>query len=120
LNKIVLILTLSAMAFAYDENFKENIHQNIVDKLPKILCEEKQVFRKCYAVSELECKQLVSVTAESCWRTLEGQITEDKTIDELGAIGNQIGQCAGAIYDMSLQKAKKADLECLKDPNWLK
>ena len=108
------------MLFADNKEFKENIHKETVEKLPKVLCESKQLYRECYAVNAEECNTLITLSAEACWKTFEKKMTADKTLNELAEVGNQIGQCTGTLYDMMLQKAKKADLKCLNDSKWLK
>ena len=119
LKKVILLLTLSLVLFGYDKDFKENFHKTLTTQLPKMLCKPEQVFMQCYAVEKEECETFIKLTTESCYKTFEKKLSTDKTLDELGAVGNQIGQCSGALYDMMLQKAKKADLKCLKDPKWL-
>jgi len=71
-------------------------------------------------VNDEECSALISISVEACWNTFEKKMTADKTLNELAEVGKQVGQCAGAIYDMMLRKAKKVDIECLKNPKWSK
>jgi len=59
------------LLFADHKEFKENLHKEIVEKLPKVLCEPKQLFRECYTVNDEECSALISISVEACWNTFE-------------------------------------------------
>ncbi len=105
--------------FADYKSFKIDIHKKIVEELPRLAC-SSEMYKECYSVSEEECTTLMALFAESCFKTYENNMTADKTLNELAEVGNKIGYCTGFIYDMTLQKAKKADVQCIKDPKWSK
>ena len=106
----VLILANPAM----DKKAKERFSKIILEEAPKGLCKSDQMYMECYGVSTDECKNYMDLFFQSCIASIKRKVSSSSTLEEMAEYGNQVGQCAGTLYDMILKKAGKANNDCLK------
>lgn len=119
MKKMTLLVVAFINLLAYDsEELKTNLHTRFKEKLPKTLCRPAQVYMKCYAVKEEECRMVVEETSEFCWKKMETRFDGNKSVNEFVENGRQFGMCVELLYRIALTKLGKADKECLQDPKW--
>jgi hypothetical protein len=114
---ILFMILNSLVLFAdaqEDEKAKSQFYSIIVNDVPTQLCTKKQLYVQCYKVDEAECKNYMTLFLKSCYKSYESKITADLTLNEIGNYGNNVGSCAGTLYDMFLSQAGVSDKECLK------
>lgn len=117
---VFLIFTSPALLTAnsvMDEKTKERFSKIILEEAPKGLCKPDLLYMECYGVTSSECKVYMDLFFKSCIASIKRKVTASSTLEEVAEYGNQVGQCAGTIYDVILRKAGKANDDCLKKWN---
>lgn len=75
--------------------------RTVQDNLTNNLCEEDQIFRTCFSITESECKDRVLEAAMGCESEYQGEIPEALSDHQGHRWGGQIGQCTGeTLYDV--------------------
>ena len=114
MKRILLILSIYASSvFSDNSNTKTEIYTQIVNKLPESFC--KSNILKCSKVELNECKILIKYFSQACFYKFENKITNNISLEGLSKVGNEIGQCTGATFEMILTQAKQIDTSCLKE-----
>jgi hypothetical protein len=69
----------------------ETLNENLSDDL----CEENEVFRSCYEVSESDCRARAAQVAKGCEYQLWSSIPDALNDEQGQSLGAQIGRCTG-------------------------
>lgn len=117
---ILLLLLVSQPSFASKESLsKKEFFEEMKKKIPEEFCLEHRYFRKCFSITEENCKKIVVVSSKECLSLLEKELPQTLKIDEGVKWGAKIGECVGGKYETSQLKSKievKLAPDC-KDPS---
>jgi hypothetical protein len=88
--------------------------------LPKLVCQDNQIYRQCYAVSQNECETAMKSATADCLQKHLSELPPDiSTNKKVGSHWGQIvGACASEKYSSSLKSKFTNTNECNNMNNW--
>jgi hypothetical protein len=82
------------------------------DILPNTLCKENTYYRKCYSVSESECKQFTKAFVSSCSNNLQLSLPKEIKDPQRLLASRMIGKCTFDLYEKFLADKYLDSKEC--------
>ena len=98
---------------------KERWLSEMRNVLPAAFCKDGSYFRECFEAKVTVCHSTATEATESCLRQFEPQIPKQLHQPNDGSLwGNNIGVCAGTIFEITLKKNKVINAKCNNPSLW--
>jgi hypothetical protein len=116
---IVFFILSTSTSFAADGISRNDWIKNMSAKLPVYFCQQEQIFRQCFKVTQAECQETASSASRVCLDQNKHKIPTHIRKAEVGAYwGTVIGSCAGVTYEKILKKKRINNSKCNNPNNW--
>ncbi len=88
--------------------------------LPELVCQDNQIYRQCYAVSQNECETAMKSATADCLQSHLSELPPDITTNKkIGSHwGEIVGACASEKYSSSLKSKFTNTNDCNNMNNW--
>lgn len=84
-------------------------------------CRDGMYFRECFHVTQSECIELATRSAQNCIAAHSASIPDPIAAADAVSIGRTLGECAGTAYEQALaaQGKRKNSAECNDPSRWV-